>query len=77
MKGNDAEVRAAAENFAAVWDELMPLLPDSYGCEMNCGEADAAADLFRVLGRNRTADAILSTHTEHDTEEDYHLAEGN
>lgn len=62
-------LRAVASDFAATWAEPLAALPDSYGCYMNCPEANAAADLFRALGRDADADAIIAAHIEHDDED--------
>lgn len=66
------DVVAAAEHFADVWAELMAALPDDYGCEMNCAEANAAADLYRALGDDATAASIIAAHGDHDVEGDQH-----
>lgn len=63
-------LRAVASDFAATWAELLWSLPDSYECHMNCPEANAAADLFRALGRDADADAIIAAHIEHDGEDE-------
>jgi hypothetical protein len=56
--------------FADTWAELMAALPDDYGCEMNCAEANAAADLYRALGLDAGAAAIIAAHVEHDDDEE-------
>lgn len=71
MNGED-EFRSVAKYFADTWSELLIDLPDSYDCHMNCGEANAAADLYRALGDNGTAAAIIRAHAEHDEEGDEH-----
>lgn len=63
---------SAAEYFADVWAELLVSLPDDYGCEMNCAEANAAADLYRALGDDATAAQIIAAHGDHDAEGDQH-----
>jgi hypothetical protein len=68
----DTGIADAARYFAETWAELLPGLPDSYSCEMTCSEAEAAADLYRALGDDTTAAAIITAHAEHDTEEDAH-----
>jgi hypothetical protein len=65
-----ATLEAAVRHFAEAWRELLPDLPDSYACHLTCGEANAAADLFRELGDDGTAEAILAAHMEHDDEEE-------
>jgi hypothetical protein len=62
----------ALHAFTETWSELMTSLPDSYGCEMNCPEANAAEELWLAAGDEATADAIADAHAEHDTEEDEH-----
>jgi hypothetical protein len=37
---------------------------------MNCAEANAAADLYRALGLDAEAGAIIAAHVEHDDEEE-------
>lgn len=56
--------------FAETWAELITSLPDSYGCEMNCAEANAAADLYRAIGDEGTAQSIIAAHKEHDDDQD-------
>jgi hypothetical protein len=73
---DEGPVIAAAGYFAEVWSELPPSLPDSYGCEMSCSEADVAADLYRALGDEATADAIITAHAEHDVDGDAHWTSG-
>lgn len=66
------ELRAVAAAFTGTWAELLPDLPDSYGCELNCAEANAAADLYRALGDDATAASILAAHAAYDEEGDQH-----
>lgn len=68
----DAAIREAAAGFADVWAELLTTLSDSYGCEMNCTEANAAAGLYRALGDESTAQLVLDAHARHDDEGDQH-----
>lgn len=63
-------LRSVASDFAATWAELLWSLPDSYACHMTCAEANAAADLFRALGRDTDADAIIAAHIEHDDDDE-------
>lgn len=72
MAIDETAIAKAAEHFANVWAELLTSLPDSYGCEMNCAEANAAADLYRALGDEATAALVLAAHAEHDEEGDEH-----
>lgn len=78
LEGDAAELATlralldVASHFAATWAELLPDLPDTYTCHMNCAEANAAADLYRALGDDATAAAILSAHGDHDDEGDQH-----
>ena len=65
-------LEAAALHFADIWSELITALPDSYGCELNCPEANAAEGLWRAAGDDGTADALASAHAEHDDEGDEH-----
>jgi cell division septum initiation protein DivIVA len=67
-----SEIEDAARYFADTWSELLPSLPDSYGCELTCGEANAAADLYRSLSDDATAAAILAAHGAYDEEGDEH-----
>jgi hypothetical protein len=69
---SDTEVAEAAGHFADVWAELFTSLPDTYGCEMNCPEANAAAALYRALGDEGTADLIIKAHAARDEEGDEH-----
>lgn len=64
------ELRGVVDHFAETWAELMVTLPDDYGCEMNCAEANAAAALFRALGDNGTANAIIAAHVATDDDEE-------
>jgi hypothetical protein len=66
-----------AVNFTTVWRETLPYLPDDYSCSMQCVEANAAASLFRAVGDDGTADAILDAHAVQDTEEDEHYERGD
>jgi hypothetical protein len=59
-------LRVVASEFAATWAELLWSMPDNYDCHMTCTEANAAADLYRALGRDIDADAIVKAHMEHD-----------
>lgn len=58
--------------FAETWAELLTSLPDSYDCHMTCAEANAAADLYRAIGDEGTARAIVAAHAEHDEDGDQH-----
>ena len=64
------ELYAAAVDFADIWAELLVSMPDDYGCEMNCAEAEAVAGLYRVLGNDNTARAVIAAHAAHDDEEE-------
>jgi hypothetical protein len=64
-------------NFTTVWRDLLPYLPDDYDCWLNCPEADAAADLYRAIGDDAAADAVLDSHAVHDTEEEQHYERGD
>lgn len=66
------DVEEAARNFADTWYELLVAMPDEYNCEMNCAEANAAADLYRSLGLDDAAAVILAAHAAHDVEGDQH-----
>jgi hypothetical protein len=71
------DVADEAAYFVSTWDELMTvMLADEYGCTMQCGEAEAAAALWRVTGRADRAELILDGHSAHDTEEDSHHDRG-
>jgi hypothetical protein len=65
-------IEAAARHLAETWSELLPDLPDSYSCEMNCPEAEAAAYLYRTLGDDATADAIIKAHAAYDEPGEMH-----
>jgi len=67
-----AEVTKAVKHFTGTWAELMASLPDDYGCEMTCAEANAAAGLYRALGDDTTAALIITAHGDHDEEGDQH-----
>jgi hypothetical protein len=67
-----AEFARTVLHFTGTWGELMVDLPDVYGCEMNCPEANAAAGLWAAVGDEGTAMAIADAHAEHDDEGDEH-----
>jgi hypothetical protein len=85
LEGDELRAKlAAAEHFADIWRETLPELPDAYMCTYNCTEANAAADLYRALGDEDTAAAIIANHAHYDEEGDEHytgqqapVAEGN
>lgn len=62
------ELGEAARYFAETWAGLLISMPDDYTCHMTCGEAEAAAGLYRALGYDDTAQAIVAAHMEHDDE---------
>lgn len=64
------ELRKVAAHFTGTWAELIHQLPDSYSCEMNCAEANAAADLYRAFGDDSTAAAIIAAHAATDDDEE-------
>ncbi|HLJ99532.1 MAG TPA: hypothetical protein VKU39_06445 [Streptosporangiaceae bacterium] len=70
----DAAITSAARSFTETWHELLTGLPDSYDCHMTCGEAEAAADLYRALGDGQAAGAIIAAHAAHDDEGDSHFS---
>jgi hypothetical protein len=70
------EVADTANAFCATWRETFMVMPDDYGMTMQCDEAEAAADLYRALGRAGEAESLLDDHAEHDTEEDSHYDRG-
>lgn len=63
---------AAVTYFAETWQELMTGMPDDYRCTYTCGEANAAADLYRALGDDETAKAVIAAHAAYDEEGDQH-----
>lgn len=63
-------VAAAARKFADTWYELLVIMPEDYGCTMQCEEAEAVAALYRSLGLEREAATIITRHVAHHTEED-------
>ena len=67
-----AAIPPEVRHFAETWAELLTSLPDNYECHMTCAEANAAADLYRALGDDDTAAAILGAHADHDEEGDQH-----
>jgi hypothetical protein len=69
-------LRVVASDFAATWAELLWSLPDSYSCHMTCTEANVVTDLFRALGRDIDADAIIAAHMEHDDDYERETHEG-
>jgi len=69
-------LRKVASDFAATWAELLWSLPDSYRCHMTCTEANAVGDLFRALGRDIDADAIIAAHVEYDAADEREAHEG-
>jgi hypothetical protein len=71
------EVVDEVVNFASVWREVLPYTPDDYEFTMQCVEAEAAAGLYRVLGDEDTADAIMEAHARYDTGEDSHYLDGD
>lgn len=68
------DILDAAEHFIATWRELITAAPDDYRCTYTCAEANAAADLYRALGDDDTARAIIAAHAEYDEEGDQHYA---
>lgn len=66
------------ERFTQAWGDLASSLVDDYGCTMTCAEADALADVFRSVGEDNTAEAILESHARTDDAGDghFHLREG-
>lgn len=46
------------------------MMPDDYGCTMNCAEANAVAWVYRALGNDGTADGIIAAHAAHDDAEE-------
>jgi hypothetical protein len=72
MALDEKAIAEAAGHFADVWAELLLSLPDDYGCEMNCAEANAVADLYRALGDDATAASVIAAHGDHDVEGDQH-----
>lgn len=74
MDATEAEVatlralRKVVSYFTGAWAELLAVLPDSYACHMTCTEAETAADLYRALGDDATAAAIIEAHAAHDAE---------
>lgn len=66
------DVEEAARLFADTWLELFLSLPDDYDCTMTCLEADRAADLYRALGDEGTAEQIVKAHAAHDEPGDGH-----
>jgi hypothetical protein len=62
----------AAAEFTETWAELATSLPDDYGCEMTCSEAEALARLFRACGQGRVAKTILAEHAKTDEPDDAH-----
>lgn len=69
---SDSGIATVARLFCETWAELAVSLPDSYGCELNCAEADAMADLFRAVGQDATADAVIAAHAAYDQPDDSH-----
>ena len=63
----------AAEHFVEVWMGLAQNLPDDYGCQMTCGEADALADLFAAFGYTTDAAEIVRNHAAFDEPGDSHF----
>jgi hypothetical protein len=68
----DAELAAAAREFAGVWAELGPCLPDDYACHMTCAEADTLCELLRAAGHRAAGDSVLAAHAAHDEPGDGH-----
>jgi hypothetical protein len=74
----DAEaLESAVRHFADIWRETLTELPDAYMCTYTCTEANAAADLYRALGDEDTAAAIIAAHAAYDEEGDQHYDGGN
>ena len=67
-----AGLYAEVLNFTTIWREPIVYNVDDYGCTMQCVEAEAAAGLWRAIGDEGTATALLLQHARHDTEEDQH-----
>jgi hypothetical protein len=66
---------AAVERFADEWGALIERLPREYHCTLSCSEAEAAAELFRAIGDEPTAEGILDAHADHDEPGDDHYKE--
>lgn len=64
------ELHRVVGHFAGEWAGLLTTLPDDYDCEMTCAEANAAAGLYRALGDDATAQAVITAHAEHDDDEE-------
>lgn len=69
---DEVRVMSAVAEFAEVWGGLIETLPHDYGCTLTCGEAEAAAALFRAIGDEPTAGGILDAHADHDDRGDAH-----
>lgn len=67
-----ARLVATGAYFAETWAELLEALPDSYGCTMNCPEANAATEFLAAFGFGGTAREVAKAHAAHDTPEDEH-----
>lgn len=65
----------ASEEFAAVWAETLVALPDAYGFTFSCSEAEAARAFLAAHGYDRSADALLAAHAEHDEPGEEHYEE--
>lgn len=63
-------LRNVVFRFTETWGAEMRRLPERYRSEMSCREAEAAADLFRAIGDDETAGAIIDAHTPYDDEFD-------
>jgi hypothetical protein len=72
-----ANVIKAALAFAEHWGALIESLPGGYHCHMTCEEAESAAELFKALGDESTAVAILDEHGSFDEEGDRHFSESD
>jgi hypothetical protein len=71
-----AGLASAVLHFTRTWRELMTMLPDSYGCSMNCPEANAAEELWLAAGDLSGAKSIAAAHAAHDEECDEHWEAG-
>lgn len=74
-KADPGQLPEAITYFAEVWAEVIPGLPDSYGCELTCSEANAAADFFEAVGRPMDADSVIGAHANYDKPGDEHFDE--
>lgn len=63
---------AAADEFIAVWGQLLKDLSSEHNCHLTCGETEAVARLLKAFGASELADQVVAAHAASDGPEDEH-----